>query len=169
MTICVAYIYNVITVPPLRFTQTDENKSTYYTQIYGPTAGLMFIITYIQMIRLTRRKTSTQTHTHTPVPCGFSLSSWYCEILLTVVCSFFSLKCEIVDSKLYLNESDSMKPVKCLSFNHNNIICPMEKKLIQNVRDSSKYKYNLHISFTCTFGHSVTCMHLIIQEFNKYI
>ena len=66
MTICVAYIYNVIIDPLLRLTtQTNKDKSTYCTQIYGPTAGLLFVITYIQMIQVTHRKTSTHTQTHT--------------------------------------------------------------------------------------------------------
>lgn len=72
MTICVAYIYNV-TFPHLRLKQTDKDKSTYCTQIYGPTVGLLFVITYIQMIQLTHRKTSA----HTQTPCCFSLSTWY--------------------------------------------------------------------------------------------
>lgn len=61
MTICVAYIYNVIIVSLLRSTQI-EDKSTYCTQVYGPTAGLLFVITYIQMIQLTHRTASTHTH-----------------------------------------------------------------------------------------------------------
>lgn len=65
MTICVAYIYNVIIVPLLRLTQTDKDKSTYCTQIYGPTAGLLFVITYIQMFQLTHGKKQAHTQTHT--------------------------------------------------------------------------------------------------------
>lgn len=74
MAICVAYIYNAIIVSPLRLTQTNKDKSTYCTQIYGPTAGLLFEITYIQMIQVTQK--NKHTHEHTPTPCCI-VGTWY--------------------------------------------------------------------------------------------
>lgn len=68
MTMCIVYIYNVIIALCLRLTQTDEDKSTYCTQIYGPTAGLLFVITYIQIIQLTHKK-QAQAHI---TPLGLS-------------------------------------------------------------------------------------------------
>lgn len=71
MTVCVVYIYNVIIALRLSLTQTDEDKSTYCTQIYGPTAGLLFVITYIQIIQLTHINKHTHASTHT-TPFGLS-------------------------------------------------------------------------------------------------
>lgn len=90
MTICVAYIYNVIIVPRLRLTQTD--KSTDYTQIYGPTAGLLFVITYIQMIQLTQKNKHTHKHTHRLIVASVLALGivQYCKLL------FFSPKCATV-------------------------------------------------------------------------
>lgn len=93
MTICVAYIYNVIIVPLLRLTQTKHTVHKYMAlqQDY-----CLYVITYIQMIQLTHRKTSTHTNTHQLLVTSVLALSIikYCHLLSD--CFFSSLRCKTV-------------------------------------------------------------------------